>query len=111
MTRGPRTAIAAGLAGTALIAAIGAAVPAQAASPTYTCDRTYVGHKDKGWGWLNCAAANGAPERGAVHGSFRIASRKTTDPAFTCTERPPENYPSGQAELPDRIVGFSCTHS
>jgi hypothetical protein len=109
MIRRARQVIVVGLVGAVMTVSVGAVGPADAAGPGYTCDRTFVGNKDKGWGWLNCAAANGAPVSGPVRGNFTINSRKSTDPGLQCGDRPNEYHPSGDADTPDHVVGFFCT--
>ncbi|MDL4817491.1 hypothetical protein [Actinomadura opuntiae] len=97
------------LAAAAVLASLGA-VPASAdvPFPNYTCDRTFPGHKGKGWGYQHCEAAAGAPERGRVDGPFLIGSRAAADPTFWCRTSTEENFPAGEAELPDRVLGFRC---
>ncbi|TDD82214.1 hypothetical protein [Actinomadura rubrisoli] len=76
---------------------------------TYTCDRTYVGKKGKGWGWPNCSGSEGAPKKGPINEKFAITSRKSSDPKFQCEEVEEEGFPAGEATLPEKVVGFNCT--
>ncbi|GAA2631607.1 hypothetical protein SMC26_21920 [Actinomadura fulvescens] len=101
-------AAAVALAVTATSPAVHAAGPSDFPVPTYTCDQTVAGVKHKGWGWLNCAASNGAPVSGEVRGSFLIQSRTNSGPALACQQKQRDNYPSGRAQLPDQIIGFFC---
>lgn len=74
----------------------------------YTCDRSYVGRKGKGWGYQRCTASLGLPDQGRIDGAFFIKSRDPADRPFWCGEGTEENFPAGEAELPDRVVGFHC---
>lgn len=115
-TRRGRALLARGALAAATAAAASGAVPASTDAPApgppparaYTCERTYTGAKGKGWGYEACVASPGLPRRGRVDGVFLIRSRVPADPAFRCAESTEENFPSGEAELPDRVVGFHC---
>ncbi|MFG2004334.1 hypothetical protein ACGFNU_34755 [Spirillospora sp. NPDC048911] len=102
------TAAAVALAVTATSHSVHAAAPPDAPTPTYICDKTIVGVKHKGWGWLNCAASEGAPPFGEVQGTFLILSRKNSGPTLKCRQKQRDKYPSGRAQLPDQIIGFFC---
>ncbi|GAA2167898.1 hypothetical protein GCM10009727_88810 [Actinomadura napierensis] len=97
------------LAAAAVVASLGT-VPGSADAPstTYTCDRTFPGHKGKGWGYQHCEGTADAPTRGRIDGPFLIDSRAGDDPTFWCEAGTEENFPAGEAKLPDRVLGFHC---
>ncbi|MBO1418980.1 hypothetical protein [Streptomyces sp. FH025] len=84
-----------------------AATPAHAAGPSYTCDDiegTLAG--GLATGLTNCVASGGAPASGPITGAFTIV-RRSDNLTATCTGFAPA--PSGIAETPAAVEGFSCT--